>query len=141
LINKNDYFNVEDFNENFSRIESALAALSKRVDDFKSLEMVTGIVTANGTVTLGWRPRWVFVTPSTFDGNAAGTTPWQIFRCYAAATAAREAAGHSGAATFRLRIDELGFTTVSMAGSISQMQPTNAANISAAVPLIYIAFR
>lgn len=92
---------------------------------------VTGIMTANGTVTLGFQPSSVFVFAHTFSYNSSDGNR-TLARNFAFATY-----GHSQNVTVvgeTLVITSTGFTTTSMFGNA-------AAEPSASYPLKYIAFK
>lgn len=92
---------------------------------------VTGIMTANGTVTLGFQPSSVFVFAHTFSYNSSDGNR-TLARNFAFATY-----GHPQNVTAvgeTLVITSTGFTTTSMFGNA-------AAEPSASYPLKYIAFK
>ncbi|MCL2634970.1 MAG: hypothetical protein FWD34_10740 [Oscillospiraceae bacterium] len=112
-----DFYNVEDFNENFEAVESAINSMAS---------IVTGIMTANGTMELGFQPKVVFVfgtmfspTSPTFGNSIAMAFPGAFQR---------------SPTQTALEVTETGFITDGLMGG------HNAA-VSVSFPLRYVAFR
>jgi len=137
VLNKpreNDFYDINVFNENFSRIENAINALTRSVrtltDEAASPTMVTGVMTAIGAMNLGWRPKAVFVFASRFFGNTTGFANM-------VAMSIREHHQSYDTTKLQLRIDANGFTVWNMRGSsfLGHEEAT------AADPLRYIALK
>jgi hypothetical protein len=167
LPGENDFYDVRDFNNNFIAVENAIESLGKTLSakiesvsqeiadsGIGGLGVVSGIMSANGAMNLGFRPSAVIVMSREMGGNqrAAGAvhlTPWG--RNIAMAVDApsgnqtrRDATTAPETAVTTLEITATGFNVSGMFGS-HNMHPTSAAfeqhPVSAQWPLRYIAFR
>ena len=130
LPEANDFYNVDNFNENFNIIESVLI----------NSGVVTGIMTANGTMTLGFQPKAVFVIGSSGGiGSDTGARSWARSIAFALPNSPWYSISNANSAeAIQLEITATGFRTIDLAGSAS----TTGGNLpTAARPLRYIAFR
>ena len=132
VLNNNDDYDVQDFNNNFSSIASAITtlnsnitALSQRLDGL----IATGFMTANGTVNLGWQPRAVFVFAG-FD-NSTIDMKTHIAMAFAGANGHQNSRTSSSVTT--LIINANGFQTDSM--------NSDGAAVASTRLLRYVAFR
>ncbi|MCL1831715.1 MAG: hypothetical protein FWG45_02240 [Oscillospiraceae bacterium] len=155
LPDNNDFYDVEVFNNNFKILEAAIDALTKRVNIMSTV--IAGIMSANSTVNLGFKPSAVIVMSRTLTSetnstqSTAGTNWNALGRNIALAVASnngdqRHPATPSVSGCSTLEILETGFKTNVMLGGLTR--PTSTTNTgvqevlaSSTETIRYIAFR
>jgi len=131
VLNDNDNYDVQDFNNNFSSIASAITTLSNNITTLSQrLDglFVTGVLTANGNVNLGRQPKWVIVFAN-FD-NTAINMGLHIAMAIAGIDGHQNSRS-GGALTTTLQINANGFQTSNMS--------SDGSSVSTGRPLRYIA--
>jgi hypothetical protein len=136
-----------------SDLESAVSVINSRIDG----QVVTGVLSANGTVTLGFRPSCVILMARTVTGetnNSLSTTgtnwvPWGRLIAMSVSGAAGDSL-HPQTPNFSqfspLTLTATGFTTANMLGGISRSPSQSSLGVDAMSAnstntLRYIAFR
>jgi hypothetical protein len=132
LPGNDDFYDIEDFNNNFSHIENVVSALSRKIDAFATVSFVTGIMTANGAMNLGFQPSCVMVFPSNTVYGTTTSIPLHTVMALPGRPYFDDGTGNNT----RLAINDNGFVTTGLFGGW-----TNTGIITAARPLKYIAFR
>jgi hypothetical protein len=133
LPQEDDYYNVGDFNENFELFESIVAEKFAEIEE-NAADFVTGVMTGNGAVNLGWQPKAVFVMCS--DSLAVAQSVFGYSRVFNSMALAFPDHPFKSAGVTRLTVTETGFVTNGMSGYASD----NAENDMRAL-LRYIAFK
>jgi len=149
---EDDYYDIQDFNDNFESVESfvnervhhiegVVNTLIDKIDNFENFAFVTGVMSANGAMNLGWKPKVVFVFGTRITAAQGGTndTVWSAGASIAMAFEGHLQRNHGANSTSNivLEITASGFTTNALNGAAFSTTPaTNASN-----PLKYVAFR
>jgi len=130
LPHNDDFYDIEDFNNNFQHIENMINALIARVNAVETALLVTGILSSNGALNFGWKPKVVIIFSTTFG---TGTdVPLSIAMATSNATNTYPQRNRSSSQE-SLVITDIGFQTTGMTSA--------GAAPSASSPLRYVAFR
>ncbi|MDR0222609.1 MAG: hypothetical protein LBI38_03610 [Oscillospiraceae bacterium] len=132
LPEESDYYNVDDYNGNFEVIENTMSV--KFAEIMGRIDFVTGIMTANGTMDLGWQPRAVFVMCS--DSSDATANSFNYSRVFNGIAFALINFPYKSGGVARLTITPSGFTTNGMFG-----YPSSSSSLDMNAYLRYIAFK